>query len=106
MDIWVGTSEDNITRLEQVLQTFGLPVAGLFADLVSHPGRVWRFGVVPLRIEVLTKISGIDFNSCYPRRLTKHFEGVLINLIDVNDLKTNKRTAGRPKDLADLDGLP
>jgi hypothetical protein len=59
-------------------------------------------GVPPLRIEVLKKVSGLDFEDCWPRRVSLETGDLTIPMISRDDLKTNKRAAGRPKDLLDL----
>ena len=68
-------------------------------------------GVPPVRIEILTSISGVDFGKCYSRRCRADFAGVAANLIDLNnlndlnDLKKNKNATGRLKDRLDLQEL-
>lgn len=63
-------------------------------------------GVPPMRIEIQTGISGVDFESCYSRRQRVDIGGFEINVISLEDLKANKRSANRFKDLDDLDHLP
>ena len=65
-----------------------------------------RMGQAPVRIEISTRISGVDFEECYSRRQIGEIDGVKIPVIDLPDLLRNKRASGRPKDLADLDNLP
>ena len=62
-------------------------------------------GVPPVRIEILTSISGVDFGKCYSRRCRADFDGVAANVIDLNDLKKNKNATGRLKDRLDLQEL-
>ncbi len=57
-------------------------------------------------IEVMTGISGVEFESCYARRQVVEVDGVGIPILHLQDLRTNKAASGRPKDLADLDNLP
>ena len=63
-------------------------------------------GVPPVRIEVITSASGVDFKECYARRAAVVLEGISVNFISLEDLKRNKREAGRHKDLEDLEHLP
>ncbi len=72
--------------------------------LNSH--KVIRMGVPPVRLEVITSASGVDFNECYSNREVVEIEGIQINLISLQDLKKNKRAAGRHKDLEDIEHLP
>lgn len=69
------------------------------------PGRVVRMGVPPVRLELLNSISGVDFNTCWQRRLDAILDGVPVPMISREDLIANKRAAGREKDLNDLKHL-
>jgi hypothetical protein len=62
-------------------------------------------GVPPVRLEILTSISGVQFADCYGRRLEVELDGVTAPLIDLDDLKRNKLAAGRLKDRLDLEQL-
>lgn len=62
-------------------------------------------GVPPVRIEILTSISGVDFDECYEERIVEQWDDVQVNVISLPKLKSNKRASGRLKDLADLDYL-
>ena len=74
----------------------------LFVD----PRSIVRFGTPPFRIEIMTSIDGVDYDACRRRASVFDVEGVTVPVISLDDLKTNKRAAGRNKDLADLDNLP
>jgi hypothetical protein len=63
-------------------------------------------GVPPVRLEVITSASGVDFNECYPNREVVEIEDIPINFISLEDLKKNKSAAGRHKDLEDVEHLP
>ena len=62
-------------------------------------------GVPPVRLEILTSISGVEFAECYGRRVKTEWDGVAVALIDLPDLKRNKQASGRLKDLLDLEQL-
>jgi hypothetical protein len=106
LDIWVGISPENARNLVHVLEEFGFRSPELLADLFLQPDRVVRMGIPPVRIEILTTISGVDFASCYARRQPQTLDGVPVDLIGLEDLKTNKKAAGRHQDLSDLEHLP
>ena len=65
-----------------------------------------RKGLPPVRIEVLTTISGLSFGTCYTERETVQMEGLLVPVISLARLRENKAASGRTKDLADLENLP
>jgi len=64
-----------------------------------------RMGLSPLRIKVLKKISGVEFEDCWSRRVVIEDDDLRIPTISLQDLKRNKLASGRKKDLLDLDEL-
>jgi len=106
MDVWVAISPGNAEKTTRALRDFGFDVPELSAELFLSPNKVVRMGVPPLRIEVLTTISGVSFDECFRQRTVAEIDGVPVSLISLEHLKINKRASGRLKDLADLDYLP
>jgi hypothetical protein len=70
-----------------------------------NPRTLIRLGVPPLRLELLTSISGVTFDECFARRETVLWDNVPVDIISRADLQTNKQAAGRLKDLGDLEQL-
>jgi len=105
MDIWIERSDSNAKRLVKVFKEFGFDVDELNAEIFLEKEQVIRMGVPPIRIEVLTSISGIEFKESYETRVKESWEGVSINIISLENLKRNKRASGRLKDLNDLEHL-
>ena len=103
LDIWIAIHAENAQRLAKVLRDFGFPQANTGAFL--EPRKVIRMGVPPIRLELLTSISGVEFEDCYPRRLEVEWDCIAVNLIQLDDLKRNKRASGRLKDRLDLEQL-
>ena len=64
-----------------------------------------RIGVPPLRIDLLTSVTGVDFAECYAGRTQAILDGVKVSVISLEHLRTNKRAIGRPKDMDDLEHL-
>ena len=106
LDIWVAVSPENAARLLAALREFGFAGQGLTVNDLLQERRVLRMGVPPLRIEVLTTISGVEFGQCYQQRIVDVIDGIEVNIIKSEDLKQNKRAAARHKDLGDLEHLP
>ncbi|OFW05438.1 MAG: hypothetical protein A3I61_14585 [Acidobacteria bacterium RIFCSPLOWO2_02_FULL_68_18] len=106
IDIWVPMDTTAATRLVNALHEFGFDVPDLSADLFLRPDQIIRLGVPPVRIELLTTIAGVQFDECYPRAIRTTLGGVEVSIIGLDDLKRNKRAAGRHQDLADLEHLP
>lgn len=106
MDVWVAVSPENAERIVRALGDFGFGSSYLLPDLFLTPNRIIRMGVPPMRLEIATSISGVDFATCYAARVQDKIDGVPVNLISLEQLKVNKRASGRYKDLNDLENLP
>ena len=105
MDVWIAMLSDNAERIVKVLKEFGFDSPKLNSGLFLEKGKIIRMGLPPFRIEVLTTISGVDFDECYQEREQAVIDGVQVNLISLKHLKLNKKAAGRHKDLDDLEHL-
>ena len=106
LDVWVRAAPDNAERILHALRDFGFAVPALGARLFVDPRSIVRFGTPPFRIEVMTSIDGVEYDACRANATTFDIGGLAVPVISLADLKTNKRSAGRHKDLADLDHLP
>jgi hypothetical protein len=106
IDVWVRQSPDNAERLVRALRRFGFDAPGLAPDAFLGDGRIVRMGLPPNRVEVLTSVSGVTFDDAWVDRVTSDWDGVPVPTISLRHLRRNKRTSGRPKDLADLVELP
>ena len=104
LDIWIALSPENAERVSRALCQFGF-TSGTSAEVFLQPRKVFRMGVPPIRIELLTTISGVEFKDAFGRRVSGEIDGVKVNLISFEDLKINKRASGRLKDLADVEQL-
>jgi hypothetical protein len=105
MDVWIALSPENAGRVVEALHEFGFSPGSVSTDLFLAENQVIRLGVPPLRLEILTTISGVTFAECYPERTAAIFEGIEVSLISLHHLKRNKAASGRPKDLDDLQHL-
>ena len=106
LDVWVGPTPENAERVVQALRSFGFDMPALNAQLFLDPRSIVRFGTPPFRIEIMTAIDGVEFQACRGRAPVFNLDDVQVPVISLDDLKTNKRAAGRNKELADLDNLP
>lgn len=106
LDIWVAMSPENADRMVGVLHEFGFSVEALSPELFQRENAIVRFGLPPMRIEVLTTLSGVTFDECYRHRVLTTIDGVPVAIISLQHLRINKLASGRLKDLADLENLP
>jgi hypothetical protein len=103
IDLYVRPSAENSLRVFRALLAFGAPLQahGVTADDLARPGTVYQIGLPPRRIDILTQISGLDFEEAWASRVEATIDGRAVNFIGRDAYIKNKLTAGRPKDLAD-----
>jgi hypothetical protein len=106
LDVWVEPSAENAPKVIRALVAFGAPLMGLTARDLESPGVGLQVGMEPLRIDLLTRVSGPTFEEAWPTHIEAAFaEGVRCPVIGLDSLLANKRAAGRPQDLADVAAL-
>ena len=105
MDIWIAISKENARKVTEAMKDFGVDTPALSEGIFLEPGKIIRMGYPPIRIEVLTEISGVNFKRCYARREEIKIDGIKIKMISLGDLLKNKKASGRHKDLNDLENL-
>jgi hypothetical protein len=106
MDIWVAIHSRNAEKLVAVLKEFEFDVPELVPELFLKEDQIIRMGLPPVRLEIVTTISGVSFEQCYAERITDSLDGIPVNLISLHNLKINKKASGRYKDMNDLENLP
>jgi hypothetical protein len=106
IDFWIATDQANAHAVSSALQRFGFSAASVPPESFIQPGKIHMFGRVPLRIDLLTQPSGVDFDTAWSRRIVTQIDETTINVISLHDLRINKQASGRDKDLADLRALP
>jgi hypothetical protein len=87
------------------LKKFGFDDPAVTPELFLQKPKIIRMGLPPMRLEISTSISGVEFDECYQMRIVDKLDGVEVNLIDLEHLKQNKKASGRTKDIADLENL-
>lgn len=105
MDIWIKRSPGNAQKTVKVLNEFGFDTKKVNVELFLDKQQVIRMGVPPVRIEVLTSISGVNFEDCYKNKIEDVWDNIGVHIINLQKLKKNKRASGRLKDLTDLEHL-
>jgi len=106
IDIWIAMNPTNAERVTTALREFGFDLPELKSDLFLQERNIIRLGRPPMRLEITTAISGVNFDECFAERVVDTLDGVKVNFINLNHLKINKKASGRYKDLNDLENLP
>jgi len=104
LDLWVHNSAENSRRVVEALKKFGAPIEhdGITQDTFAGKQVVYQIGIAPVRIDILTEITAVEFSPAWKRRVPSTLFGVPVHFISLDDLVTNKRALGRRSDWEDL----
>jgi hypothetical protein len=105
LDVWVDPTAENAANVMAALEQFGAPTSQVIAEDFSRPGIVFQMGLPPLRIDVLTELSGLTFAEAWPTRTRAPFGPVVADVIGREAFIKNKRATGRARDLGDIEAL-
>ena len=105
IDLFIRPSLENSQKVYKALQHFGAPLHDVSPDTFKQPGIIYRIGVPPSRIDLLSSIEGVSFEQGWSRRQEFDVEEVRVSVLSVEDLILNKTTVGRPKDKVDVEWL-
>jgi predicted nucleotidyltransferase len=105
MDVWIASTAENLDKLIEVLGKFGFDKSRFKREDFTGTQSVFRMGIQPNILEVITRIDGVAFVDCYARRRMMDVDGVDVQVISVHDLMRNKSASGRDQDRADVKKL-
>lgn len=105
LDVWVRATPENARRVWRALVAFGAPLDELTEADLTTLGVVYQIGRAPNRIDLLTSITGVEFDVAWERRVTAELEGRSIPILGKAELIANKKAVGRLRDLADVEEL-
>jgi hypothetical protein len=108
LDIWVNNSAQNSRRVVRALKKFGAPLDhdGITPETFTERQVVYQIGIAPVRVDILTEITGVKFADAWKKKVASTFFGVPVHFISFDDLVANKRALGRSSDLQDLKQPP
>ena len=102
LDIWIRPTHQNAHQVLDALKQFGAPTSNLSLEDLSQPHTVFQIGVSPCRIDILTSITGVEFEQAWENKIEIQVNKLSIYCIGKQDLIQNKNTLARPQDLADV----
>jgi len=105
IDIWLWIDQENANRVVQTLKDFGFESLGLQVEDFLEAETVIQLGHPPNRIDLIMGAPGVNFNTCYESWIEIKIDYITIPLIDLENLKKNKRASVRLQDLADIQNL-
>src|SRR5262249_48803800 len=104
LGVWVENSVDNALRVFDALKRFGAPLEsdGVTPETFTGNETTYQIGLAPLRVDILTQITGVEFSAAWSRRVRGMIFGIPVPFISLDDLIVNKRETGRSSDLDQL----
>jgi hypothetical protein len=106
IDIWIKVSEGNAKKMLKVLEEFGFGNLNITKDDLTKRDFVVQLGFPPNRIDILTGITGLNYDTAYKNRTVRHIAGIgKISFISRDDLIKNKQLSKRVKDKQALEWL-
>jgi hypothetical protein len=106
LDILIGADAENSKAVYAALAKFGAPVEGLSAKDFAEPDNFFRMGAPPVIVDIMPKISGVEFEAAWRRRVDVQIDdNLFVPFISREDLLVAKLSAGRTQDLIDVDAL-
>ena len=105
IDIFVDKSAENAELLLKAIREFGFGDIGLSKEDLMQKDQVIQLGVAPNRIDMMTSISGVNFEEAWSSREFGELGELKVPFISREMLKRNKQATGRSQDLVDLEHL-
>ncbi|WP_069133545.1 DUF6036 family nucleotidyltransferase [Rhodohalobacter halophilus] len=105
LDVFIRSDHHNASKLMGVLKDFGFGSLDLKLNDFTESDQVIQLGYAPLRIDILTGISGIEFDDAWKNKVVGQYDGQETYFIGKDDLRKNKLASGRPSDIVDAEKL-
>lgn len=105
IDAIIEPSRDNAVKILQALADFGFPITELTEEDFSQPDQILQLGHEPVRIDLVTSISGCSFDDVWKNKVNGHYGSVPVSYIGREELIRNKTASARPQDLVDVGTL-
>ncbi|MCX5636484.1 MAG: hypothetical protein NTX52_02165 [Planctomycetota bacterium] len=105
IDILIHPDTVNTHRILAALDEFGFGSVELTAADFQKPGNVIQLGVPPVRVDIITSLTGVSWEDACAGRIQGKYGDIPVHYIGRKQFISNKRAVGRKKDLADLEAL-
>jgi len=102
IDFFLRPTSSNAVRVIQVLHEFGFSGLQVKPEDLTQPNQVVQLGQPPNRIDLLTSISGVDFDDAWRTRVSAEMDGQPVNFAGSDAIIKNKEASGLDKDLLDV----
>lgn len=105
MDIFVRPDLVNAQCILHALDEFGFGSVGLIIEDFVNPNKVVQLGEAPVRVDIITSITGVTWEEAYTNREEGIYGDVAVCYIGKKEFILNKRSIGRKKDMADIEAI-
>ncbi|HEC42873.1 MAG TPA: hypothetical protein ENI20_08615 [Bacteroides sp.] len=105
IDVFIKSDKKNAERIINSLEDFGFGSLDITIEDFLHPNNIIQLGVPPVRIDLITSISGVTWEEANASKENGLFGDVTVSFIGKEQFINNKRATGRKKDIADLESL-
>lgn len=107
LDVWVERSIENSSRVFEALKKFGAPLDAdkMTPEIFTQQRLTYQIGIAPVRIDILTDITGVEFGDAWSNRVGGSIFGVPVHFISLAQLIANKQATGRSSDLEQLEQI-
>lgn len=105
IDILVKPSTENAEKIIESLNKFGFGKKGVHAEDLCEEGVIVQLGVSPIRIDIMTSITGVSWEESYNGAVDGMYGDISVKFLGKKQYITNKKAVGRMKDLADIEEI-
>lgn len=105
LDVLVKPDEENAVRILRALEEFGFGSLGLTAGDFKVPGLIVQLGVPPVRVDLITSISGVSWEEAASGSVTTTYGTVPVRILGRAEFIKNKKAVGRARDIADIEAI-
>ena len=107
--IWtygVKKSADNYDKILGAFHEFGMLVFDMAKErFLGAEFNVWSFGRDPVRIDLMTNVKGLDFDSAFSNAQYFTEDNVAFRFLHINTLIQAKQASARHRDIDDIEQL-
>ena len=105
LDILVKADSINARNIIRALHEFGFGSVGLTEADFKEEGKVVQLGLVPVRVDLITSLTGVSWEQALSGRVQGQFGDITVHYLGREDFIANKKALGRKKDMADLEAI-
>ncbi|MEN8127044.1 MAG: hypothetical protein ABFR90_04470 [Planctomycetota bacterium] len=105
LDIYVKPDSQNASQILAALKEFGFGSLELEEKDFTELHRVIQLGVPPVRIDLLTSLTGLTWDDAVVGQLKGELGGVPVFFLGKPEYVRNKKALGRHKDIADAETI-